>query len=247
MHFKLPSIHHLVNSNKKIPDNNPSKYVHVLNGFAIVSYNIIAAVKLNEYIKRECDVEDEDDLKEMYQILDWMEGKSFTKEVWQNFVKEQMVYIEEDGVRIEDPSFKKIIVYESPELDLGYSLKSVADNVDLEDSMLSRLTFNGSHLDLLQKAFKNELKKDHINFEFSGAGKPVKFALEERNFIFGSLTSTLHGAQNIIAFLENKDLKEFLHDHIDSLPPPPPFADELEDFDSELEKSDALEGPGLFE
>ena len=34
MNFKLPSIHHLTNQNKKVSDDNPTKYIHVLKGYA---------------------------------------------------------------------------------------------------------------------------------------------------------------------------------------------------------------------
>ena len=50
MKFKLPQLHLLVDSNKKLSDDNPKKLIHVVNGHAIVNNELIAIVSLREYI-----------------------------------------------------------------------------------------------------------------------------------------------------------------------------------------------------
>ena len=59
MKFKLPQLHLLVNSNKKLSDDNPKKLIHVVNGHAIVNNELIAIVSLREYVKIECGITDE--------------------------------------------------------------------------------------------------------------------------------------------------------------------------------------------
>lgn len=231
MHFKLPSIHHLTNQNKKISNDNPSLYVHVMNGYAYVNHDLIAVVNLRQYVKSECDVENEQDLDELDDILQWFEGKSFTKEFWAQLTKEKMVTLSDDSLRIEDSSFTNFLHYTSVELDLRSSLKVVSDNININDFSLYRVSFSGKHLELLQKAFKNELSKDFLNFEFSETGKPVKFSLSVRNFIFGSIQSTMNSASELMAFLENKDFQSIVEEHLTSLPPLPP--EDPEDMDSE--------------
>ena len=194
------------------------------------------AVNLREYIKSECEVDDEESLEQLDTILLWLEGKSFTKEFWSQLTKEQIVYMEGDALVVEDSFFTSYFHYQSVELDLRLILKSTADNVNLTDFSLYRVSFSGNHLELLQKAFKNELKKDYLNLEFSETSKPVKFSLSIRNFIFGSIKSTMNSASELMAFIGNKDFKEILDKHLSSLPPMPPSV-EAEDIDSEQEES----------
>lgn len=235
MNFKLPSIHHLTNQNKKIGNDNPSKYIHVLKSHAYVNHEIIAAVNLREYVKLECDVDDEEDIDELYRILEWLEGKSFTKEFWEQLTKEKSVTLVDDSLMIEDSTFTSYLHYQSIELDLRLPIKSISDNIDIPDFSLFRVSFSGAHMELLQKAFKNELKKDYLNLEFSETSKPVKFSFSTRNFIFGSIKSTMNSASELMAFIGNKDFKEILDEHLDSLPPLPPPAI-VEDIDSEQEE-----------
>lgn len=222
MNFKLPSIHHLTNQNKKVSDENPTKYIHVLKGYAFVNNELIAVVNLRDYIKTECNIYEEDQISELDDLLDWFEGKSFTQEFWKQLTSEKIVSLEGDSLLIEDASFSTNLHYQSVEVDIRNPIGSIASNIDLPDFNLFRVSFSGKDLDLLNKTFKNELKKDHLNFEFSESGKPVKFCFSTRNYIFGSIKSTMNSASELMAFLENKSFKEILDEHLQSLPPLPP-------------------------
>ena len=72
MKFKLPKLHLLVTSDKKVSDDNARKYIHVVGGHAIVNNEIIVAVNLRNYVKIECSITDEFELDRLSGILDWI-------------------------------------------------------------------------------------------------------------------------------------------------------------------------------
>ncbi len=247
MKFKLPSLHLLTNKNKKISGDNPSKYIHVLSGYAFVNHKIIAAVNLREYIKCECDIDSDDDIAELDNILEWLEGKSFTSEFWSNLTKENIVKFAEEGLVLEQPTFTSQLHYQNVELDLRAPMSAVSSNLDLEEVSLYRISFMGSDVDLLHKAFKNELKKDILNLEFSGASKTVNFCLSQRNFIFGAIGSTNNAASELMSFIENKELKSVLQNHLASLPPLAPLPTAGYDIDSDDDELDEVPVGDLFQ
>lgn len=224
MKFKLPALHHLVNQNKKASNDSASKYIHVLKGHAFINHEIVAVVNLRDYIKSECRIEEEADIEELDMILEWLEGKSFTSEFWSNLTKEQLVSPSDDSLMITDSSYTNYLHYQSVELDLRQPMKSIADNIDIVDANLFRVSFNGSHLALLTKAFGSEIKRDYLNFEFSETGKPVKFSFSARNYIFGCIKSTMNSASELLAFIGNRDFAEILTTQLSSLPELPPEA-----------------------
>lgn len=160
----------------------------------------------------------------MDSILEWFEGKSFTKEFWKNLVSEKLVTLSDDSLKIQDSTFESYLHYESAQLELAVHFKGISDNVDKEEFAIYRTSLLGSDLDLLSKAFKNELKKDSINFEFSQTPNPVKFSFARRNYIFGSIPTTRHSETSLMAFVENKTFKENLDKILMDMPVPEPPA-----------------------
>ena len=215
MKFKLPQLHLLVDSNKKLSDDNPKKLIHVVNGYAIVNNELIVIVSLREYVKIECGITDELELDRLTGILEWMEGKSFTKEFWSELVKECYVNITgDDKVEIEHQTYNKILVYEDIITEKELSLQVVSDNICRPEMSLYRIAFGGLNLSNLTKAFKNELKNDTIILEFTGQENAIKFTLSRRDYIFGLIPADFNSAQELTAFLGNGPFKEELDEQI---------------------------------
>ena len=113
MSFKLPGLHKLVSSNKKLDFAVPQKLIHVVNGYAFVNNDITAIVNVREYVKKELSLESEDDFENLTKIIEWMNGKSFTKEFWSILTKECLLEVEdESSLKISNGQFTTILTYE---------------------------------------------------------------------------------------------------------------------------------------
>ena len=215
MNFKLPQLHVLVASSKTLADDDARRYIHVANGHAIVNNDIIAIVNLRNYVKIECNITEEFDLDRLTGILDWMEGKSFTKEFWAELVKENFVNLNgKDNLEIENANYNKILVYEDVDSDNTLPFQVIYDNIAREGSPVQRIAFNGAVTSGIEKAFKNELKNDSLLIEFTGQSTVAKFSLQRRDYIFGLLPTNYNSASELTAFLNNESFKDEIIKHI---------------------------------
>ena len=108
MRFKLPKIQGALNSNKSLQDDDARKMIHVFEGHAIVSNDLIVIVNIRDYVKNELKIVDEDELKELTTLVNWMNGKSFNKQFWSELTKEVLVKdidSENDEIEIEYSGF----------------------------------------------------------------------------------------------------------------------------------------------
>jgi hypothetical protein len=215
MKFKLPKLHLLVTSDKKVSDDNARKYIHVVGGHAIVNNEIIVAVNLRNYVKIECSITDEFELNRLSGILDWMEGKSFTKDFWQELVKENFVNLNgNNNIEIENVNYNKILVYEEVVSDNVIPFEVIRDNIDRPGSPVQRIAYDGKVLSLLTKTFGSELTNDSIIFEYTGQENASKFTLTRRDYIFGLLPTNYNSSSELTAFLPNATLKEIIEEDL---------------------------------
>lgn len=215
MKFKLPKLHLLVTSDKKVSDDNARKYIHVVGGHAIVNNEIIVAVNLRNYVKIECSITDEFELDRLTGILDWMEGKSFTKDFWQELVKENFVNLNsQNNIEIENVNYNKILVYEEVLSDNVIPFEVIKDNIDRPGSPVQRIAYDGKIMSLLTKTFGSELTNDSIIFEYTGQENASKFTLTRRDYIFGLLPTNYNSASELTAFLNNGVLKEIIEENL---------------------------------
>ena len=215
MKFKLPKLHLLVTSDKKVSDDNARKYIHVVGSHAIVNNEIIVAVNLRNYVKIECSITDEFELDRLTGILDWMEGKSFTKDFWQELVKENFVNLNgQNNIEIENVNYNKILVYEEVLSDNVIPFEVIKDNIDRTGSPVQRIAYDGKIMSLLTKTFGSELTNDSIIFEYTGQENASKFTLTRRDYIFGLLPTNYNSASELTAFLNNGVLKEIIEENL---------------------------------
>lgn len=208
MKFKLPKLQTFLNGDKKISDSDPTKSIHVSNGHAIVSNNIVAIVDLRNYVKRELNVIDENELEELTSILDWMEGKSFSKDFWSELTGERFVTLTEDGLSITHESYISNLNYFDRDTDIKHALKILKDNLMRPEKEMSRFALSGDHFSLLTKGFSNELKGDNFIFKLSGSGNTVLFSLQRRDYIFGIIPEHFDSSMDLTAFLNAEGLHE---------------------------------------
>lgn len=214
MRFKLPSIQSALNSNKKANENDPRKLIHVFEGYAIVSNDIIIVVDLRQHIKNELKIVNEDELAELTKIITWMNGKSFNKEFWSELTKEVLfkdLLLESNEIEIEYSGFNKKIQYlPNTGADNSHVLKLLKHNINREEVDMGRFAVNAEYFGLLNKCFASEMKSDNILLSLSGTGNGVKFSLARRDYIFGVIPESFEASMDMMAFDNNRNLFDVL-------------------------------------
>lgn len=203
MKIRLPKIHLLLNSNGKLVDSDPRKSVHVTNGYAIVSNDIIAVVNLREYIKRELGLTEEHQFDELSDLINWMNGKSFNKEFWSELTKEIFVTTidsENDEIEIEYSGFNKKLQYIQRDTNSERALQLLKSNITRTEVARERFAIGGEFLSLLTKAFTNELKYDNLLFAMAEQGTSVRFSLNKKDYIFGVIPESFEASMDMMAF-----------------------------------------------
>lgn len=236
MRFKLPKIQNLLNSNKKVLDNDSRKLIHVFNGYAVVSNDIIVVVDIKEYVKRELKITVEEDLNTLKTIVSWMNGKSFNREFWTEFTKEISVVNvdDENEMEIEFSGFTKKLLYEKIETDSMKAFSLLKSSIKAEKTEMERFSINGEILSLISKAFGTEIKSDEVIFQLSGSGKGIKFSFSTKDYIFGIVPESFNASMSMIAFDNFNTISEILENS--------PVPDIEEDFsDEDLWNSDENE------
>lgn len=203
MKIRLPKIHLLLNSNGKLVESDPRKSVHVVDGHAIVSNDIIAVVNLREYIKRELGVTEENEFKELSGFIDWMNGKSFNKTFWAEFTKEillEEVDLKNDEVEISYSGFNKKLQYVQRDTNSERALQLLKANIMRDELARERFAIGGEYLNLITKAFGNELKYDNLLFSMAEQGTSVRFSLNKKDYIFGIIPESFEASMDMMAF-----------------------------------------------
>lgn len=228
MRFKLPKIQNLLNSNKKVLDNDPRKLIHVFNGYAVVSNDIIVVVDIKEYVKRELKITIEEDLNALKNIVSWMNGKSFNREFWTEFTKEiSVVSVEnENEMEIEFSGFTKKLLYEKIETDSMKAFSLLKSSIKAEKTEMERFSINGEILSLISKAFGTEIKSDEVIFQLSGSGKGIKFSFSMKDYIFGIVPESFNASMSMVAFDNFNTISEVLDNS-----PVPDIEEDLSDED----------------
>ncbi len=214
MKFQLPKLNLLVLTDAKANESDPRKFIHVVNGHAIVQNGIAAIVNLRDYIKSECQIEDLDDFDKLTQILNWMEGKSFDPKFWKELTDKNFVSLHPNGLEVENINYNNILVYEDIDTDTQTLFESLFGALTTFPTTVDRIAFSGTNNSKLFDAFKREMKVDNFVFDFCGKEKSLKFQAQRQSFIFGLIPVDYNASCELTAFLELNTfaagLKEFL-------------------------------------
>lgn len=207
--FRAPGIQKLVSSNKKIEFNMPQKLVHVVNGYAFVSHEITAIVNLREYAKKELDLETEDELEELTKIIDWLNGKSFTKEFWSMLTKDCLLTVNDDNnLEITNGQFTTVLNYQDVIPDNDIYLETTTQNLGRPPVNIDRIGIKGKYISLLNSAFSKEMASDTFIFEFSGKEYCMNFSGSSKDYIFGFVPLSYDEANELTAFMNVKSFCE---------------------------------------
>lgn len=214
MKLQLPKLHLLVFNDTKASEDDSRKFIHVVNGHAIVQNGIAAIVNLRDYVKTECQIEDQHDFDELTQILSWMEGKSFDPKFWKDLTDKNFVSLHPSGLEIENVHYNKVLVYEDINTNIDNLFESLFNALTVVPVTVDRVAFSGINFDKLNGAFKKEMKVDNFILDFCGKEKSFKFQAQRQSYIFGLIPVDYNASCELTAFLEvntfASGLKDFL-------------------------------------
>ena len=210
MKLILPKLHLLALKDAKANEDDFRQYIHVINKHAVVQNGLCVVVDLREYIKKECDTEDDLDFSELDQIIDWMDGKSFKADFWKELTSMNFVSLYKEGLKIENIHFNKLLEYEDIPRDIQNLIENLRIGLKRIPNYTDRVAVYGSHVDKLNSIFKKEVKNDCFLFDFCGKEYSIKFQVQKQPHIFGLLPVDYNASCEITAFLDVIDFGKSL-------------------------------------
>ena len=203
--FVLPKLDTLLLKDLKADSNDPRKFIHVMNGHAVVQNNVIVIVDLREYVKTECELYDEKELEDLTDIIDWMEGKSFPADYWAELTKEHLINRIEKGLEISTLNYSKVLIYEDPEVSLELIADILASNLNKDSMAVPRIAINADLVAKITSVFKKELKGLSLIFEFTGQDCAARFQASKKDYIFGIIPTNYNDSVEIYNFQSIKN------------------------------------------
>ena len=208
--FVLPKLDSLLLKDLKAGPEDPRKYVHVIHGHAIVQNNLITIVNLREYVKIECEITDEEQLEELTNIINWMEGKSFPADFWAELTKEHLVDLVDKGLEVSTLNYSKVLMYEDVAVPLNTVIDVITSNLNKTSVLIDCIAVNSDLLNKLNTAFKKEMKGLSMIFQFTGQDSAARFQAHKKDYIFGLIPVNYNEATEIYNFQTTKSYHETL-------------------------------------
>lgn len=190
MRFKLPKLHELVNKSNKLTKEDISQYIFIHNGIAITFLdNVKGIVNLREYVINECELEFDYDFEHLDSILKYLEGKAIPADAWKQLTSfcEVEFLEDEEEIRIINDRHSLILELKDNNIDYSYFKKNIKITKDLLSSKDVALESNAYHysvLNMILKAFGNELKSDILLIRNSEHQNIVKCQFRSRSDIY---------------------------------------------------------------
>lgn len=190
IYLKFPKMEKLLlKDTKELGSANPKVGVCVMMDHAVVLRNRdIVFFNLKDYFVKENDIDTDKKLGELKSVLDFMNGKMFTKAFWEELTKGAMVSIDEDRIELEG-AVRKDLIYEYREFvssEIETYLKSNASSVP---ASMPRKAFYVDSLLQLFSTFKTMLQDCSMAIESTGANTPLRYAFDDCPWIWGIMQS----------------------------------------------------------
>lgn len=187
INLKFPKLHNaLIKDQKELDDNDARKGVIIIDRHAIVlNAKFCMVVDLYGYFTIDCGKTDRDELKELNDILFYMNGKVFNAEYWAELVKGANMEMHEGKLFIETPKYAKDLHYKDVEISYYEPLQRLLAASEGSNGMVPAISIPFSAIEFIYNTLKTEFKQDHLILEFQSTDKPVRFTTKDRKFVFG--------------------------------------------------------------
>jgi hypothetical protein len=234
--LKFPKLEKaLMKADKDWSNDNPRLGIIILQQNAIVlNHNFMLVVDLYDYFVDDCDITDENEIKELKRILFFMNGKIFNKQFWEELTKGANMRMKEGALFIESPRYAKDLHYKEMQVDFLDPLERLEEVNAQDQGVLSVVSLPFAAFLSIGDTLKTDLKLDHIILEFSDQTRPVKFTFRNRKHFYGYIIPDYDSAQegfrfeNLQYFMKDEVIREMIADLRAQKTPPPPAIEKNE-------------------
>lgn len=200
MKTKFPNLIPILDNNSDLPENHPSKLIHIMGQHAVVTTSsYVVCVNMREYIKREAGIDSPEEIEELNILIDSLEGKSLSKNFWKEFTSSNEITSNPFGIEVTKSFSTKNVIFDTIEgIDLDSIKKIVTKTIKkTKDLSLSKISLAGDSLIKILTSLK-ELKSDEIIFDFKD--DVLRFSGRSKDYIFGVIMLDTEAAQEWVAF-----------------------------------------------
>lgn len=220
INLQFPKLNNaLIKNQKDMESNDPRRGVIIIDRHAIVlNAQFCLVVNLFDYFVTDFGITSEEEIKELKNVLLYMDGKVFTDEYWKELIKGANMEVSEGLLMIETPKYAKDLHYKDMDINLYEPLQRLLEVQSQENHLVPAVSIPLLAIDSIFNSLKSELKTDFILLEFSNPDKPVKFTFKDRKYMFGFIATHYASLEEGFRFeyLDNfckSESVEFLLEH----------------------------------
>lgn len=184
--INLPAFHLGISFAKETNEDDPMRYVTIRNAHAIVvsGYGMIV-VNLKDYFINHDDIADAD-VVDFDALMDWLEGKSFTKEMWKEMTGlAKISVLDSNRILLEHSTFRYELVYEEQPVLIEASLKHLKTNMLTDAKTYPMVGIPQAALDFVKKTVGKIVGQKTMIMEFVEIEKPIRFTFKNMPCVFG--------------------------------------------------------------
>lgn len=191
--INFPSFHAGMTFTKETSFDDPKKYICIINGHAVITANEgCIVVNLKDYFENVFDVEPGEAFDE---LMNWVEGKNFTKEFWKELSGLQNIsVVDETTLLIENESYSSHLIYTHKEVLTDAVMKKFITSIKEEAHAYSTVGIPYGVINFIEKTVGPLLKKNNNSMiaEFIQKDREIKITFKGLPCIFGIVRNTTY-------------------------------------------------------
>lgn len=186
LQINLPSLHKGITVSKDAAFDDPKQYVCVRGRHAIVMSGwAIVVFDLESYFTDYEEIAD-DENQYLEALLDWLEGKNFTKSFWNEIAGLKTITVIDDStIKIDSESFSQNVTYFHRAVLTDGILKRLNENAKHEALAYPTVAYSNRCFEFIQKTVGKYIGNSSLVIEFVRKEKPARFTVNNKPYIFG--------------------------------------------------------------
>lgn len=205
LQINLPQIHKGISKDKDNP-LNPSNYVKVRDGVAVVNSGFyVFAMDLKSYFTESALISDEE-LKDFNELMEFMEGKSFSSEFWNEIANNLLIRVlDEETLFIENDKISKNIFYQGKDImsnGVFSTLISIGKTMPLASQSIA---VDPKVLNTFLSCFGKLIQSNSVVFEITEKKDILRITVDNFKYIYGFVANNVMAAEKPFKFDSYKE------------------------------------------